>query len=308
MRPLLDLSDFPTRSPIRRPVALPAIILQNDGMEFSGEATLDLVQQQVDLGIRAPGTPGHEALVALLQQRLADLDLEVGLQRWQVPLSLAPGGQASLTNVLVRLPGRKPGPTTLLSTHYDTRWIADNEQAPALRHSPIPGANDGGSGTAVQLELARALRARPPRHDVVLGFMDGEDLGDIEGHAFAAGSEKMASDPGEFCPDEVIALDMVGGRDMRLNVDLNSLYNSERAREIFSELFRLGRAMGLDPFSGGTVKIIRSDHYPWIQAGVPAVLLIDIDYPFWHTHGDLPGACSASSLEAVGRVLLEYLG
>lgn len=275
-------------------------------VEFSGEATLKLIERQVALGIRAPGTPGHEALVALLERRLAALGLEVGLQRWQVPLSLAPGGEATLTNVLVRIKGREPGPTTLVSTHYDTRWIADNEEDPALRGRPIPGANDGGSGTAVQLELARVLCEAPPLHDVVLGFMDGEDLGDIEGHAFAAGSAQMAADPGDFAPDEVVALDMVGGSQMQLNIELNSIYNSERGQEMFSELFSLGRTMGLAPFFGGTVRVIRSDHYPWIEAGLPAVLLIDIDYPHWHTHGDLPGACSASSLEAVGRVLLEY--
>ena len=283
------------------------MILQNGQMEFSGEAALELVQQQVALGIRAPGTPGHEALVALLEERLSALGLELKLQRWTVPLSLAPGGEAPLTNVLARVPGREPGPTTLVSTHYDTRWIADNEADPALRGSPIPGANDGGSGTAVQLELARVMCQRPPRHDVVLGFMDGEDLGDIEGHAFATGSAQMAADPGDFAPDEVIALDMVGGRQMQLNIELNSLHNSERAQEMFTELFRLGRTMGLAPFFGGTVRVIRSDHYPWIEAGLPAVLLIDIDYPYWHTHGDLPGACSASSLEAVGHVLLQYL-
>ena len=288
-------------------MALPVIFLHNGSMEFSAQRAMEHLEQQVSLGIRAPGTPGHEALVALMQERLGALGLAVGLQRWEVPLSLAPGGVAPLTNVLARIPGRRLGPCTLVSTHYDTRWIADNEQDPVQQGRPIPGANDGGSGTAVQLELARVLAGTPPRHDVILGFMDGEDLGDIEGHSFAAGSQHMADDPGEFAPDEVIALDMVGGRDMRLNIELNSLYNSKRAEEIFTELFRLGQAMDLAPFRGGSVRVIRSDHYPWIEAGLPAVLLIDIDYPHWHTHGDLPGACSASSLEAVGRVLLQYL-
>lgn len=276
-------------------------------MIFSGEDALALVAEQVALGIRAPGTPGHEALVELLEERLSTLGLAVELQRWEVPLSLAPGGVAALTNVLARVRGREPGPTTLVSTHYDTRWIADNEPDPPLRDRPIPGANDGGSGTAVQLELARVLCQTPPRHDVILGFMDGEDLGDIEGHEFATGSAHMASNPGSMTPDEVISLDMVGGRDMRLNIEVNSLHHSDRGRQIFTELFRLGRSMDLAPFFDNTVRVIRSDHWPWIEVGLPAVLLIDIDYPFWHTHGDLPEACSASSLEAVGRVLLQYL-
>ncbi len=276
-------------------------------MRFSGEDALAVVEEQVALGIRAPGTPGHEALVALLGERLTALGLAVENQRWEVPLSMAPDGVAPLTNVLARIRGREPGPTTLVSTHYDSRWIADNEPDPALRSEPIPGANDGGSGTAVQLELARVLCQEPPRHDVILGFMDGEDLGDIEGHEFAAGSAHMVDHPGSMAPDEVISLDMVGGQDMRLNIEVNSLCHSDRGRQMFEALFRLGRSMGLAPFFANEVRAIRSDHWPWIEAGLPAVLLIDIDYPFWHTHGDLPGACSASSLEAVGRVLLEYL-
>ena len=276
-------------------------------VKFCGEAALELVRQQVGLGIRAPGTPGHEALVELLARRLGRLGLPAELQRWEVPLSLAPDGSARLTNVLARIPGRKPGPVTLLCTHYDTRWIADNDPDPARRREPIPGANDGGSGTAIQLELARVLTLRPPRHDVILGFMDGEDLGDIEGHPFATGSLHMVQHQGTFAPDEVIALDMVGGRRMRLNLELNSLVCSERGQQIFARLFALGQSLELAPFDGGSVHSIRSDQYPWIEAGLPAVLLIDIDYPQWHTHQDLPEHCSAASLEAVGQVLEIYL-
>lgn len=278
------------------------------GGGFCGRRALELVRRQTELGIRAPGTVGHERAVALFEELLVELGLAVTLQGWTVPLSLAPGGVAQLTNVLARIPGRQPGPSTLVATHYDTRWIADNDPDPRRRGQPIPGANDGGSGSAVQLELARLLCHRAPRHDVILGFMDGEDLGDIEGHEYALGSAHMAANPGALQPDQVIALDMVGGDQMRLNLELNSLLHDPRAARLMSELFARGRQLELAPFSDSEPRMIRSDHWPWIEAGVPAVLLIDIDYPWWHTHQDTLDHCSPDSLEAVGRVLLEQLG
>ena len=137
--------------------------------------------------------------------------------------------------------------------------------------------------------------------------MDGEDLGGIDEHPFAVGSRKMAQEPGAYLPDQVIALDMVGGDDMRLNLEMNSLLSSRQGAGILFDLFVLGRSMGLAPFFDGSPHSIYSDHGPWLEAGVPAALLIDIEYPQWHTQQDLPGFCSASSLEAVGRVLERYL-
>jgi len=273
---------------------------------FSGERALSFLTRQVELGIRAPGTPGHEAAVDLFAQELITLELDAHRQRWAVPLSKVPSGQVMLTNLLCRIPGGD-GPTTLVSSHYDSRWIADNDEDPALVDRPIPGANDGGSGSAVMLELARCLVARPPAGDVILGFMDGEDLGHIDDHPFAVGSRKLVEEPGEYLPDRVISLDMVGGEGMRLNLELNSLMVSEEGAAIFLELFSLGRALDLRPFAGGNPHTIYSDHGPWLEAGVPAVLLIDIEYPQWHTHQDLPEHCSAESLEAVGLVLERYL-
>ncbi len=277
-------------------------------MGFSGERAFSDLERQVDLGIRAPGTEGHEAVLELYEAALSAAGLDAKRQRWEVSLSKIPSGKATLTNLLCRVPGRGRGPTTLVSSHYDSRWIADNDPDPALVDQPIPGANDGGSGTSVMLELARVWSEHPPAGDVILGFMDGEDLGDIDGHPFAVGSRQLVREAGDLWPDRVIALDMVGGAEMRLNLEVNSLLSSREGAGIFFDLFLLGRSLELSPFFGGGPHSIYSDHGPWLEAGVPAVLLIDIEYPQWHTHQDLPAHCSSSSLEAVGRVLEEYLG
>lgn len=264
------------------------------------------LRRQTDLGLRAPGLPGHEAVVSLFCEALSDLGLQAVRQCFTVPLSRVPSGEVLLTNVLARIRGQGKGPVTLVCSHYDSRWIADNDPDPEARDQPILGANDGGSGTAVMLELARVLVETPPRGDVILGFMDGEDLGGLDGHRFAVGSRYLATHPGAFAPDEVIALDMVGGKDLHLDIELNSLACHPRAKALFVSLWRRGRALGLAPFFDGKERMVYSDHGPFIEAGLPAVLLIDLGYPEWHTHADRPEACEMASLEAVGQVLVAH--
>ncbi|MBM4318984.1 MAG: hypothetical protein FJ125_03270, partial [Deltaproteobacteria bacterium] len=103
-------------------------------MFFCGDRAFEHLLAQTALGVRAPGTAGHEAAVALIRRELSALGLAVHEQRWQVPLFRAPGNVAQLTNLLVCIPGQRSGKKrTLLGTHYDTRWIADREQDPVLR-------------------------------------------------------------------------------------------------------------------------------------------------------------------------------
>ncbi len=266
---------------------------------------------QVALGVRAPGTEGHAAAARLLEDRLAELAARAGhlgapaRQSWKIQLH---GEQVTLTNVLTRIRGTDPeAPVTLLGSHYDARWIADRDPDPGRRCEPIPAANDGGSGTAVMMEMARALAEHPPHGDVVLAFFDGEDLGGVEDLPYAVGSRRFAEErPTDFWPDRVIALDMVGGRGLRLNIEGNGLVDPA-GRKLFVDVFQRGRRAGRSAFFENEVRWIYSDHGPFLDIGMPAICLIDIDYPEWHTHADLPSACEPEGLEQVGSTLLEVL-
>jgi Zn-dependent M28 family amino/carboxypeptidase len=204
---------------------------------------------------------------------------------------------------------------TLLGTHYDTRPIADREPDPRLRGTPIPGANDGGSGTAVLLHLLPWLAAASSEGalgaDVAVAFVDAEDLGNIDGNPFSLGAERLAADPPAAVgrPDEVIVLDMVGGRDMVLDVDAH-VFSHAPSRDLAAGLFRLGASLDLAPFARekpDRVKYIISDQWPFLRRRVPACLLIDLDYPEWHTQADLPAAMAERSLAAIEAALKPWL-
>jgi Zn-dependent M28 family amino/carboxypeptidase len=199
----------------------------------------------------------------------------------------------------------------LLGTHYDTRPIADRDADPAKRGLPIPGANDGGSGTAVLLHMLERMRNARPDRDVMFVFFDAEDLGDIEGHPFSLGAEFFVSHaiPGLPVVEEALILDMVGGDGMILDIDAHILHH-EPSRALTQGFFSLGAGMKAAPFmcdKPQKLKYIVCDQWAFLKRGIPTCLLIDIDYPPWHTHGDVPEAMSEESLRIIEEVLWSFL-
>lgn len=272
---------------------------------------IGLVERQVALGPRVPGSSAHDRLADELAARLDAAGAEVHVQAFTVRFQ---GLTAACRNVAGVFRCGSPGAAmTLLATHYDTRPIADRDPDERLRGRPIPGANDGGSGTAILLHLLDWLRASVTGlgRDVTLAFVDAEDLGDIDGNPFSLGAERLAGDPPPAVgrPDEAIVLDLVGGRDLALDIDAH-VFHHPPSRELAADLFRMGAARGLDPFARekrGRVKYVVSDQWPFLRRGVPSCLLVDLDYPEWHTHADLPGAMSGRSMAAIEAALRLWL-
>jgi len=244
----------------------------------------------------------------MLQQRLEASGAEVAVQEFSLDFR---GRSLPCRNGVGLFRARRPeqGPL-LLGTHYDCRFRADREPDPSRREEPIPGANDGGSGTAVLLHMLPGLAREPLRRDVQAAFLDAEDLGNIDGKEFALGAERLAANPvGDSSPAEAVILDMVGGRDMVLDLDAHVL-DSPPSRRLTSEIFRLGITRGWMPFvrdKKDRLKYIISDHTPFARRGIPACILIDIDYPQWHTQADLPQAMSAESLGIIEEALWLFL-
>lgn len=179
--------------------------------------------------------------------------------------------------------------------------LADRDPNPENRTQPAPGANDGASGVAVLLELARVL-PQETKQQIWLVFFDGEDNGNLPGWDWVLGSRAFVESLGEKKPEAVVIVDMIGDADLDIYFERNS--NEQLAAEIWAQAAELGYA---ERFIAQPKHRMLDDHTPFLQAGIPAVDIIDFDYPYWHTTQDTVDKISAHSLQAVGATLLAWL-
>jgi hypothetical protein len=277
-----------------------------DRPSFDGEAALALVDTQLAFGPRVPGTAGHQAQLLWMTDRLRSTADTVILQEFSHTHSQT-GESLELTNVLARF--RPDLPTRLLFlAHWDTRPTSDAEDTPEARALPVPGANDGGSGTAVLLHVADVLAGTPPDVGVDLLWVDGEDFGPTTEDMFL-GARHFARNLPEPLPGYGVLLDMVGDVDPRFPVEG---YSAQLADEVVQRVWGVAQALGFqETFPRQVGQRISDDHLPLNNAGLPTVNIIDFDYgpgnAFWHTQEDVRENVSAGTLEMVGEVVLELI-
>lgn len=264
--------------------------------------------RQTQFGARDPGSTGHERCLKYLREELDKYADVVVLQSFSY--SVPNWKRVQLTNLLASFNTRATN-RLFISAHWDTRPWADQDPEKKNRSKPILGANDGASGVAIILELARQLKKFPPTVGVDLVLFDGEDLGRSGlGNSFSIGAQHFAKNqPAGFSPRFGINIDMVGDR----NLEIEREQNSERlAPEIQNLIFSTARRLMLSGFIDSPGHEITDDHLPLNDVGIPTVDLIDFKYPddsnkYWHTMADTPDKCSAESLGAVGTLLLEII-
>jgi glutaminyl-peptide cyclotransferase len=260
---------------------------------FSGDLAYRHVEAQMAIGARIPGTEGS-------QQARDYIVAELERQGWAVATQTVAFRGVPLINIVGR---RGEGPIVLFGAHYDTRRYADHDPDPARQQDPVPGANDGASGVAVLLELARVLGAGELDVQVQLAFFDGEDQGEIDQWPWSVGAAYMAQSlrPDEI-PRYVVVVDMIGDADQQLYWEQFS--DAALRKEIWALAEELGYR---DVFTPTVHYPIVDDHVPFLNRGIPAVDMIDIDYLYWHTVADTADKVSPQSLERVGRVLEEMV-
>ncbi len=258
---------------------------------FSGEEALELAVKQMDFGDRIPGSDAHhqtgEWIVAKLEA-----------SGWSTTIQAFENQGVLLRNIIGKMDERTATGPIILGAHYDTRPHADLD----LHDSslPVPGANDGASGVAVLLELARVLEIQEGTHPVWLVFFDAEDSGNINGWDWIVGS-KYFVEYLSIQPEAVVIVDMVGDEDLQLYYEWNS------DRELAQEIWHIASGLGYAAFIQTERYSMIDDHTPFLLAGIPAVDIIDFDYPYWHTTEDTMDKISASSLEQVGRTLQQWV-
>ena len=259
-------------------------------LTFDGIRAYSDVQTQVAFGPRIPGSQGHAQVVEWIRDEL----VKAG---WQVEIQESEALGHPIKNIVAKRNAARP--EIILGAHYDTRMYADRDLNPENSLKPVPGANDGASGVAVLLELARTLP--PDTVNVWLVFFDAEDNGQIEGWDWILGSREFVEN-NAVAPRAVVIVDMIGDADLNIYKEYNS--NPELTEEIWAVAAGLGYE---NVFIPDYKHSMLDDHTPFIQAGIPAVDIIDFDYPHWHTIEDTADKVSSASLQAVGTTLWTWI-
>jgi len=258
---------------------------------FDGDTAYTWVTAQCDLGYRSPGTAANRQAGDMFLEELSTLGWTTSEQTFTYM-------DTPVRNILA---WKGEGDAVLLGAHYDTRPSADEEN-PSM---PVMGANDGASGVAVLLELARVLDVEAAEKQVYLAFFDAEDSGRLNGWAWIIGSAYMAEhwgEAGETALSAMVLVDMIGDADQQVYYEGNS------NRSLSATLWAIAKDLGYgDRIIPEVRHTMLDDHIPFAQRGIPAVDMIDFDYPYWHTTQDTPDKVSGESLEAIGRTLEVWL-
>ena len=280
---------------------------------FDGEAAFATLVEICEIGPRISTSDGMRQQQELIQTRLEELGGVVTYQRFNVR-NPSNGLAAELQNMIVRFhPEREK--RLLLCCHYDTRPFADRD--PVNPAGKFIGANDGASGVALLLELAKIVPALDGRWGIDMVFFDGEEFVFVHrrdpmflGSTYFAQEYAAGRIDGNYSYG--ILFDMVADKNLEIFYEKNSMSSAPR---LMRSIFAVAKQLGRTEFSAEKRHKIKDDHLPLNSiAKIPTCDIIDFDYPtkrdknaYWHTQQDIPENCSGESLEAVGSVMREWL-
>ena len=272
------------------PLTPSTVLVQSRTFE-SGRA-FEHVRQLVAIGPRPAGSAGSAQARRYITAQLSAIGLTTSEQTF---VAQTPLGPVPMANLIARIPGAQAD-RLILASHYDTKLF---------RQFRFVGANDSGSSTGLLLELARVLKARKNRFAIELVFFDGEEsVVEWTGNDHTYGSRHYVAtaqrDGSIRSVRAMVLFDMVGDRQLTLKRETAS--TAWLTDLIWSSARRLGqRAFVEEEFA------VEDDHMPFLEAGIPATNLIDLDYPAWHTADDTLDQISARSLQTVADVFLGAL-
>jgi Peptidase family M28 len=264
-----------------KPVATAAAAPKVD--RFDADAAWKLTQLQVDAGQRPAGSPQLRTIAAQLRKRMPHARYE------SIP------GQPGLRNIVARLPGKRPG--IVVGAHYDT----------LVKPEGFVGANNGASGSAIVVELARAMARMKRTREVTFVLFDGEEppsgLPEDDPSFSTSGLRGSRAYAKKYRgrTSQMILLDYVAGKNLQLPREGTS------DSDLWRQLRAAARAVGTQRYFPDAVGTpIIDDHTPFLQSGVPAIDLIDWSYP-GHSLEDGMNLLSKASMDAVGESVLELV-
>jgi len=262
---------------------------------FNGERAFEDLRHQTQLGPRIPDSLAHQETRAWIIAELAKAGWQVEEQVFD---SLGHRGY----NIVASRSDEPP--EIVLGAHYDNRIHADHDPNVEKRNQALLGANDGASGVAILLELARTMPANLPNQSpsILLVFFDLEDNGNIPTWDWILGSRAFVDGYTLNNLQAAIILDMLG------DANLNIYFEKNSDPVLRAEIWKTAAELGYEDYFISEEKYsMLDDHTPFLETGIPAVDIIDFDYPYWHTTEDTAEQVSPKSLEIVGKTLLAWL-
>jgi glutaminyl-peptide cyclotransferase len=259
--------------------------------DVSGSSALEFTRHAVEFGVRPPGSPANLALQNYILAQLKKDGCEIIEDAFTAK---TPQGMTPMKNIIAKFPGRS-GRAIVLTGHFDTKYFPGRK---------FVGASDGGSSTGLLLELARVFAHQPRVDDLYIAFFDGEEaFGEWTDTDSLYGSRHLADrwnkDGTLKRIKGLINLDMIGDKNLDIYEETNG--NAALRKLVWGTAAELGyKAYFVDQQISED-----DDHMPFVKLGVPAIDVIDIDYPPWHKDSDTMDKLSAQSLETVGTVIYE---
>jgi Zn-dependent M28 family amino/carboxypeptidase len=267
--------------------------IQASGGGFDGARAWEHLRAQVAIGPRVSGTAENAKTRQYIISTLAGFGIKAVEQPFE---GRTPLGPVKMVNIIATLPGQR-SERIVIGSHFDTKLFK------AFR---FVGASDGASSTAALLELARVLKDRPRPFTIELLFLDGEEAV-IEWSATDStyGSRyyvQNARTAGTLAGIKAfILLDMIGDKELTIRREQNS------TRWLTDIVWSTARRLGHDRQFLAESTPVEDDHLPFLEAGVAAVDIIDLDYTAWHTAADTLENVSQRSVQIVGEVVLAAL-
>jgi len=281
--------------------------LKLDDIPFNGARAYESLKQLCAIGPRPSGSAGMEKQQKLLAEHFQKLGGRVEFQRFRVRHP-RDGSAVPMANIIVRWHPESAS-RILLCAHYDTRPY------PSLdRQNPLGtfiGANDGASGVAILMELARDIPTLKSKYGIDFLLLDGEEFVFSEQDRYFIGAEYFARDYVKNRPKHRyrwgVLLDMVGDADLQIYQERNSTWWRD-TRPLVEDIWATAARLGVREFIPKRMHEVNDDHVMLHDLGrIPCIDVIDFDYPPWHTQGDTPERCSPLSLAKVGWVIEEWL-
>jgi hypothetical protein len=280
-----------------------------EAVPFDAQRAMEHLSALCRIGPRISGTEGMARQRELLEKHFKAAGAQVTLQKFTARQTSVRKPTEMVNLVASWFPTRTE--RVILCSHYDTRPVADQEPDRRRWREPFVSANDGGSGVALLMELARHLKQIRTGVGIDIVLFDGEEyVFEPQVDHYFFGSEHFAREcakqRGKVRYVAAVLLDMIGGKNARFPIEQNSW---RFASALVKDLWRTAGELECPAFRADELSrfAVQDDHIALNQVGIPAVDVIDFDYPHWHRLSDTPENCSGESLAQVARVLGVWL-